>query len=428
MSIDFDRPGGYSFFSKLTTGLIISGLFLAAALAFTGCDRTKTETGAAAPAPARVVVAEAQNRPVPQTYTFSGTLSAKETVEVRARVSGYLAERLFEEGSQVEAGQVLYRIDDRDFKAALDTARANTAKAKAAWENDEANRGRFLTLAARGAISQAQRDQAVAQADESRAAYQAAQADEEKAGVNLGYATIVAPTSGFIGRSLVEVGGNVDASNSTLLTTIYNVDPIRAEFSISDKEYADFRRTLMEYHIHPEELRFDLALGDDRTPYSRQGKLEMADPVIDSRTNTMGVRVEFPNPEHSLRPGMYVNLTAALKDVQALTVPEVAVIDQATSKAVYVVNDDNTLAAVPVTVGRLVGDNRVITSGLAAGQKVVVEGLVTARPGLAVTVVDQPPVLAAGRPEPAPAAGQGPAAAPSQTAPANSQPAGTSNR
>lgn len=356
-----------------------------------------------------MVVTEVKNRPVPQSATFSGTLSAKETVEVRARVSGYLSERLFEEGSQVKAGQVLYKIDDRDLKAALNTAKANTAKAKAAWENSEANRKRFVALADKGAVSQAQRDQAVAQADENLAAYQAAQADEEKAEVNLGYATITAPTDGFISRSQVEVGGNVDAGNSTLLTTIYNVDPIRVEFSISDKEYADFTRSLVERGGQPDNVQFKLALGDNRVPYSQLGRLEMADPIIDSKTNTMGLRVEFPNPDHRLRPGMYVNLTAAIDDKEALVVPEVAVMDQATAKMVYVVDDKNTLVATPVTVGQLVGENRVITSGLTLGQKVVVEGLVTARPGLLVEAVEKT------EPVPAPVAespGSEPAAPP----------------
>lgn len=378
---------------RLTRSLLNRGplpaLLLIAALALIGCGEDKTDTKAAAPAPVKVVVTEVKTMPVPRAATFSGTLSAKETVEVRARVSGYLAERLFEEGSQVKAGQVLYKIDDRDLKAALNTAKANTAKAKAAWENSEANRGRFVALAEKGAVSQAQKDQAVAQADENMAAYQAAQADEEKAAVNLGYATITAPTDGYISRSLVEVGGNVDAGNSTLLTTIYNVDPIRVEFAISDKEYADFTRSLVERGGRPDNVQFKLALGDNRIPYSQLGRLEMADPVIDSKTNTMGLRVEFPNPEHRLRPGMYVNLTAAIDDKEALVVPEVAVMDQATAKMVYVVDDKNTLVAAPVTLGQLVGENRVITSGLTAGQKVVVEGLVTARPGLLVDPVER---------------------------------------
>jgi len=370
-------------------------LLLLPALAATGCGEDKTETKAAAPAPVKVVVTEVKSMPVPQSATFSGTLSAKETVEVRARVSGYLSERLFEEGSEVKAGQVLYKIDDRDLKAALGTAKANTAKAKAAWENADVNRGRFLALAEKGAVSQAQRDQAVAQADETLAAYQAAQAEEEKAEVNLGYATITAPTGGYISRSQVEVGGNVDSGNSTLLTTIYNVDPIRVEFSISDKEYADFTRSLVERGGRPENVQFKLALGDNRTPYSQPGRLEMADPVIDSKTNTMGLRVEFPNPDHRLRPGMYVNITAAIDDKEALVVPEVAVMDQATSKAVYVLDDKNTLVATPVTVGALVGENRVITSGLSEGQRVVVEGLVTARPGLVVEPVEKAPAAPA---------------------------------
>lgn len=404
MSICLARLSGFLFhFKPLSILLMISMLFLS------GCGDEQSKSKAA-PAPVKVVVTKVRSMPVPQSATFSGTLSAKETVEVRARVSGYLSERLFEEGSVVKAGQVLYKIDDRDLKAALDTAKANTAKAKAAWENADVNRGRFIALAEKGAVSQAQKDLAVAQADETLAAYHAAQAEEEKAEVNLGYATITAPTGGYISRSMVEVGGNVDAGNSTLLTTIYNVDPIRVEFSVTDKQYADFKRALIQQEDGQQEnLRFSLALGDNRTPYRHPGRLEMTDPVIDSKTNTLGVRVEFPNPNHNLRPGMYVNVTAAIHDRTALVVPEVAVLDQATSKAVYVVNDQNTLVATPVTVGQLVGENRVITSGLTEGQKVVVEGLVTARPGLIVETEEKTEAApAAEKPNPesaAPAAG-----------------------
>ncbi len=368
---------------------------LAAALALflTGCGEEKAKE--AAPVLPKVVVMEAHTTKVPLEYTFNGILSAKETVEVRARVSGYVAERLFDEGSQVTAGKVLYKLDDRDLSAALDTAKANTAKAKAAWEEEDTTRNRMVTLAEKEAVSLQMRDSAVAKADEALAAYQAAQADEEKAAINLGYATIVAPTDGYVSRSNVEVGSYVDAGNATLLATVYKIDPIRAEFSVTDTDYARFKKTIMDQGGRPENLVFLLLLGDDRVPYPRTGVLEMADPVIDSKTNTLGVRAEFPNPDHMLRPGMYVNVVARTGERDVLVVPEVALVDQGTSKIVYSVDDQSALVAVPVAVGNLVGEERIITSGLKPGQKVVVEGLVTARPGLKVEMVTKQPAPAA---------------------------------
>ncbi len=372
--------------------------FLAAVLSFSliGCGEDKADAPAALP---KVVAVEVQTAKVPLSYTFNGVLTAKETVEIRARVSGYLAQRLFEEGSLVQAGTVLYKLDDRDLKAALDTAKANTAKAKASWENEKTTKDRMVALADKGAVSLQMRDNAVAKADEAWAAYQAAQADEEKAAVNLGYATITASTTGYINRSNVEVGSYVDTGGATLMTTIYNIDPIRAEFAVTDEEYARFKKALANWSGQKPTLIFHLTLGDERIPYDQVGTLEMTDPVIDPKTNTLGVRVDFPNPDHRLRPGMYANVIAITGEREVLVVPEEAVLDQANSKSVYVVNEQNTLVAAPVTVGELIDQDLVVTEGLKAGQKVVVEGLVTARPGLKVNVTMRPPAPVSGTAE-----------------------------
>lgn len=360
---------------------------VAAALFLPGCGEDKPS--AAPAALPKVVVAEVRQVQAPREYIFNGVLAAKETVEVRARVSGYVAEKLFEEGSRVAAGQVLYKLDDRDLVAALNTAKANTAKAKAAWENADITRKRMVQLADKGAISQQQRDNAVSKADEALAAYQAAEAEEEKASVNLGYATITASTSGFVSRSNVEVGSNVDAGSATLMTTVYKVNPIRAEFSVSDKQYSEFRQRAAAQGAEEASkgVEFYLLLGDERNLYKYPGTLEMADPVIDSRTNTLGVRVQFPNPDDLLRPGMFVNVQIKLSDAEALVVPEVALVEQSGGKIVYVLGPNDILETRAVSVGEKIGEDRVITEGLSLGQKVVVEGLVTARAGLKVEPV-----------------------------------------
>lgn len=348
------------------------------------CGNDKAEAPKAAPL--KVVLAKVEETMVPVEATFNATLSAKETVEVRARISGYLIERPFEEGSLVREGDVIYRLDDRDLKAGLETAKANTAKAESTWKNAETTKERYVPLAKTGAVSAQERDFAVTKAEESLAFYNAAKADEDKAAVNLSYATIVAPITGYISRSNVDVGGFVEAG-SELLTTIYRIDPIRAEFSVTDREFAALRKTMEEHGGNPKAVSFRLELNDDRIPYAHKGVLEMADPVVDRKTNTMGVRVAFPNPGHKLRPGLYVNVVGMLDENKMLTVPEVAVLDLGGGKAVLTVNADNVLVAVPVEVGRLAGENRVITKGLSADQKVVVEGLVTAQPGMRVEVV-----------------------------------------
>ncbi len=358
-------------------------------LSLAACSEEKKE--APAPEARKVGVVKAKSVKIPSTETFNGTLTASETVEVRARVSGYVAERLFEEGSRVEKGQALYRLDDRNLKAALETAIANTARAQSTWDQEAITRQRMVALAEKGSISLQQRDKAVHAEEEAKAALEAAKAEEEDARVNLSYATITAPTDGFISRSEVEVGGNVDAGNSTLLTTVYNVDPIRAEFYINDKQSLEFQKKILKGEEHNiDELVFYLELGDERLPYDQKGILEMADPVVDPKTNTLGVRVSFPNPKQVLRPGMYVNIISVLGEEEGILIPEVALVDQTGgAKAVYTINENSELVLTPVTLGQRAGENRVILSGLVAEQEVVVEGLVSARPGLKVEAVLQ---------------------------------------
>lgn len=359
-------------------------LLFALLLTASGCGSGKEE--AQKPAPLKVVVAEVASVKSPLESTFNATLTAKETVEVRSRISGYIKERLFEEGAFVKAGDILYKLDDRDLVATLNSAKANTAKAKATWENDVVTANRYIPLAAKGVVAVQDKDNYVAKAAESEAYYTAAKAQEERAAVNLSYATIATPITGYITRSLVDVGGYVQAG-SALLTTVYRTDPIRAEFSITDREFAQFRKTVMERGNDPKAVVFRLQLTDQHIDYPHKGVLEMADPVVDSKTNTMGVRAEFPNPDLLLRPGLFVNVIGSLGEYETLTVPEVAVFDQTNGKAVYVVDDKNVLVATPVEAGKLIGENRIIEKGLTAGQKVVVEGLVAARPGITVEIV-----------------------------------------
>lgn len=358
-----------------------------------GCSGGTEE--APKPAPMKVVVAQAVTAKIPVEAAFTATLAAKETVEVRARINGYIKERLFTEGASVKAGDRLYTLDDRDLVAALETAKANTAKAKTTWENDDVTAKRYIPLAEKGSVSVQDRDTYVTRAAESLSRYEAAKAQEEKAAVDLSYATIATPITGYINRSLIDVGGYVQAG-STLLTTIYRTDPIRAEFSITDREFAQIQRMVMTHGGNPKAATFRLELGDQHFPYPHSGTLEMADPVVDSKTNTIGVRAEFPNPDYMLRPGLFVNVIGSLGEREALTVPEVAIFDQANGKAVYVVDDKNTLILTPVEVGTLVGEARVVRKGLSAGQQVVVEGLVTARPGMTVEIVSKQTPAATG--------------------------------
>ena len=321
-----------------------------------------------------------------ESAVYGATLAAKETVEVRAKVSGYLREQLFTDGALLRESTPLYKLDDRTLAAALNTAKAQAAKAEVTWKNAEVTKDRYVPLAAKGAVSVQDRDDRVAQAAEAHAAYISAKAEEERAAVELSYTSIPAPITGYINRSAVDVGAYVSAG-STLLTTMYRMDPIRAEFSITDREFILFNKFVKETGWDPNALRCRLTLGDDSAPYPHEGVIEMSNPVVDPKTNTMGIRAIFPNPDNVLRPGMYVNITCVLGKWDALSVPEAAVVDLPGGKAVFTVDASDLLVAVPVEVGAVRDGRRIILRGLSPGQNVVVEGLVQAQPGMRVEVV-----------------------------------------
>ncbi|CAK7017682.1 MAG: Multidrug resistance protein MdtE [Desulfovibrio sp.] len=373
MSVFFQNTG--------RSGLTALAAFLV--LWVSSCQNDPAST--AAQSLPKVVVVAATTITTPSSYTFNGTLAASETVEVRPRISGYLAEKKFADGGQVTQGQVLFVLDDRDLKAALKTAKAQTARAKATWVNADTVRNRMSTLVPSGAVSRAEYDQAIATANESKSTYDAALAEEERAAVNLSYATITAPISGYISRSNVEVGGTVEVGSSLPMVTVYNINPLRAEFSVSDREYTQFKWQMAKQG-KPDAVEFRITLSEGRFVYPHPGTLEMADPIINERTKTIGVRVLFPNPGHDLLPGMFVNVTASAGEAETVVVPEVAVFDQVANKAVYTVDKDDVLRLKQVTLGRLLGEQREILSGLKPGELVVTEGLVNAMDGLKAQV------------------------------------------
>jgi len=362
-------------------------LCLSCCLVLSACG--SDEKKSAQPSALKVRLAAVVSATVEESSVFGATLAAKETVEVRAKISGYLREQLFTEGALLQEGALLYKLDDRTLVATLATAKAQTAKAEVTWKNAEVTKNRYIPLAAKGAVSVQDRDDRVAKAEETQAAYLSAKAEEERAAVDLSYASITAPITGYINRSAVDVGAYV-SSGSTLLTTMYRMDPIRAEYSITDREFALFNKYVKESGFDPKALRCRLTLGDDREPYPHEGVIEMADPVVDRKTNTMGIRAIFPNPDNALRPGMYVNVTSVLGKREVLTVPEAAVVDRSGGKAVFTVDASSLLVAVPVEIGNLRDGRRIILKGLSSGQNVVVEGLVQAQPGMRVEVVGTP--------------------------------------
>ena len=437
-------------------------------LAATACDRAggkDTKSGAAPPPPPPVVVvAEVEQRTVAIVRDFVARTEGIPTVDVRARVSGMLQHVNYREGSEVKQGQVLFELERAEYAAALQSAQAQLAKAnadltrardasvvdhsratldqrKADAEKARRDVARYEPLAEARAIPQQDLDTArsqekvavagveVAQAalrdtmlvqrtqiQLAEAAVEAAKASVIQAQLNLGYTKITAPIGGIIGKIMVDPGNLVGKSDPTLLTTISAVDPIFVEFSVAE---ADYLRLASKVRLDPTgrgqdtQPRLDLFLADD-SQFPQKGRIVFVGRAFDAKTGTIGLQAEFPNPARVLRPGQFARVRGVVDErAQAVLVPQLAVQEQQGAKTVLVVEEGDKVALRTVTLDERVGDRYIVTKGLNAGERVVVEGMQKVRPGMQVKAqmpvkIDASPAA----PPPAPVAPAGAAPAP----------------
>lgn len=353
-----------------------------------------------APLPA-VVVAAVKMRPVEQTQRFIGSIKAIAAVDLRARVEGFLEEVAFEQGRTVDAGQLLYRIEQAPYQAQLDSANAQLAAAKAeldsasaALEQKQADFERQQTLLARGDTSQAMFDQARAQRDEARADVERGQANQKQAQaavktaeINLGYTTIKSPIRGRIGATNYTAGNLVDPASGTLATVV-QLDPIRAVFSIPS---ADFIRFMQQAGGDPDRARAQIesqvVLPTGET-YDHQGHINFADNQVDPRTGTVAIFADFPNPDHLLLPGQFITAVVGGGREERLPVVPAAAIQRTREGAqVFVVDSNNRVQQRSITTAGRVGDTLAVSSGLSEGEIVVVSGMQRIRPGMEVNPV-----------------------------------------
>lgn len=365
---------------------------LAAVAVLSGCGEGEAPAagGAAAPPPPEVAVITVEPAPLALTEVLPGRLEASQVAEVRARASGIVLERSFREGSQVKAGEVLFRIDPAPLKATLKSAEAALAKARANLTQARVTAERYAPLVETKAVSQQEYDNAVAARDQALADVAAAEAAVETARLNLDYSTVEAPISGRIDRALVTVGALVGQGEATPLATIRKIDPIYANLTQSSAEVLRLRRAFASGKLagaDKGEAQVTLIL-EDGLEYPHPGRLLFTDMTVDQSTGTVNLRAEFPNPDGFLLPGMYVRarLQQAV-DESAISVPQQAVVRSGTGSAVLVVGEDGKVRSQPVTVGRAVENRWVIEGGLAAGDRVIVEGLQKVRPGAPATPV-----------------------------------------
>jgi membrane fusion protein (multidrug efflux system) len=355
-----------------------------------------------APAPAEVGVVTAQAQPVPLMRNLVGRLSATRTADVRARVAGVLQKRVYTEGSDVKQGQLLFQIDPAPLRAALNAQLANLAAAQATYTNNHIAAERARSIADKGLMSKTDRDNADAAERTAAAAVKQAQANVDSARINLGYASVVAPIAGRSGKQQVTEGALVGQGEATLLTTVEQIDPIYVNFSQAVGEIEELRRAAATGSVAlstPGKARIEL-LRPDGSAYGIDGTLDFSDAAVDAATGAVNLRGIVANSDHTLLPGMFVNVRATMGELKrAYLVAQAAVQRDATGAFVLTVGGDGKVAQKRVKADTLQGENWLVTDGLADGDQVIVSGVQKARagaPAKAVPWSPQPAQKAAG--------------------------------
>lgn len=347
--------------------------------------------------PMAVSLLAVQASKVPVIIEIVGTLEGLREVEVRARVAGSLQQQLYTEGEPVAAGQPLFRIERAPFEIAVDAARAALAQAESRAEQARRENTRLASLVAERAISQREADDAGSTLKTADAAVLAARAQLRDAQLSLGYTDITAPIAGVAQRAQRSVGSLVNpAADSGLLTTLVQVDPIRVRFALSESEAAQLRQG------KGRQLRL---IGPDGQPAKELGRLDFSGSVVDRSLGTVQMRAELPNPGRTWLPGQFVRAQLITGEQDGFLLPQAAVMSGDQGRFVWIMGADGKAQQRPVQAGPWQGQNWVIRSGLAAGDRVITDNLIKLRPGAPV--------------QPAPPPGDRPAAAPPAAAAAS---------
>jgi membrane fusion protein, multidrug efflux system len=359
-------------------------LLLAPVLLFSGCGQASAPP---APPPPSVGYFTVSEQAVVLTSELPGRTSAFETSDVRPQVNGLVEARLFVEGDQVRKGQALYRIDAQPYLSQVASARAALARARAAIASSAALARRYGELVRINAIAKQDYENAQTAAAQARADVAAQQALLRSAEIDLSRTTIRAPISGRIGRSVYTTGALVTAAQAAPLATIQRLDPVYVDIQKSSADLLKLRQQILSGQISRDgTARVNLLL-EDGTRYAVEGALRFADVSVDPTTGSQTIRALFPNPNGLLLPGMYVRAQLIEgTQQQAILVPQRAVNRDERGKAtVMIVGRDNKVAPRMVQTDRTVGDNWLVTGGVKPGERVIVEGGMMLRPGMAVT-------------------------------------------
>ena len=363
-------------------------------LAFTvgglaGCGRDDADAPRAPAAPPEVDVVVVQPEDVELPVEVLATVDGYVNAEIRARVPGFVLSQDYQEGRLVEAGAPLFTIDPELTQADETRARGDYAAAKAALEKARLDERRTKELAKQGAVSRQDLDDARAAVDLARGEVTAARGALETARTNLGYTVITSPITGIAGIAQVRVGTLVGQGDPTLLTTVSQIDPVRVTFALSEQAYLANADRLRDLVMDPASERaaiLELVLPDGSV-HPEKGRLELIDRAVDPTTGTIRLQALYPNPELTLRPGLHVKVRARrrmLEDV--LLVPQRAITELQGTQQLAVVGEGDVVEVRTVELGDRLGQRRIVQQGLAAGDRVVVEGLQKLQDGMVVSV------------------------------------------
>ena len=371
--------------------VLLFGCFL---LFLAGCSGGKA---APVPPPLVVEVATVVQQDTPIYSEWVATLDGYVNAQIQPRVSGYIIKQNYKEGSVVRKGEVLFEIDPRPFKAALDQAKAQLAQAEAQLGKASLDVERDTPLAQARAIAKSQLDTEIQAKLGAQALVLAAKANVEQAELNMEFTKVTSLVSGIAGIAQVQIGNLVGPSS--VLTSVSQVDPIKAYFTVSEQVFTDFHRrfpTEQSVEEQRKHIRLQLLLADGSV-YERSGTVYFADRQVNPATGAIRIAGVFANPNNLLRPGGYGRVRASVKTQSgALLVPQRAVMELQGSHQVAVVGSDNKVSIRPVTVGERVGKLWIVTEGLKPGERVVVEGVMKVRDGVAVRAVSADSAKAGG--------------------------------
>ena len=360
-------------------------LMLSGSLALTGCDDKPAQQGAQQMPEVGIVTLK--SAPLQITTELPGRTSAYRVAEVRPQVSGIILKRNFTEGSDIQAGVSLYQIDPATYQATYESAKGDLAKAQAAANMDQLTVKRYQKLLGTKYISQQDYDTAVATAQQRNAAVVAAKAAVETARINLAYTKVTSPISGRIGKSAVTEGALVQNGQTTALATVQQLDPIYVDVTQSSNDFLRLKQELANGKLQQENGKAKVELvTNDGLKYPQNGTLEFSDVTVDQTTGSITLRAIFPNPDHTLLPGMFVR--ARLEEgvnPDALLVPQQGVTRTPRGDAsAMVVGEGDKVEVRQITATQAIGDKWLVTEGLKTGDRVIITGLQKVRPGVQV--------------------------------------------